>query len=273
MKYVFHIGERCQHLKFLENKNLLSGFNLFSGLYISFESSLQLLKNNCVGLDKNNVKFIISKKETEGIKFISCDTFSESEIKNIEQLISANKFMYFGAENFYKNNNYSINLKFTDIDNFLKNDLYDWSGTYCVMPNTDYSDKDQIDKYIRRRNRFVDCLHANESETLLVYINKSISDKDCLNKMNYVSELYDLPYKLFYVIPVYCDNDGERCVNEETVFIKNITFYTVYFPDNYFQKINNPTDDNNLSYHEQYEKIHNALLNSYDFNITPFEMV
>jgi hypothetical protein len=271
MKYVFHIGERCQHLKFLENVNLLSGFNLFSGLYISFEAVLRLLKNNCADLDKNNVTFIISRKATDGVNFINCDNFSGPEIKDIEQLILANKFNFFGAENCYKDYNYSINLKYTDINNFLENDLYYWGGNYCVMPNADYSNIDQIDRCIKRKNRFIDCLRTNESETLLVYINKSILDKDCLNKMNYISELYDLPYKLFYVIPVYCDND-ERCVNEDTVSIKNITFYTVYFPDNNFQKKNNPNDDNNLSYHEQYEKIHKALLNSYELNITPFEI-
>jgi hypothetical protein len=36
--------------------------------------------------------------------------------------------------------------------------------------------------------------------------------------------------------------------------------------------LNNPNDDNYLSYHEHYEKINKALLSSYDLNVTPFEI-
>lgn len=267
INYIFHIGERCQHLAFLKENNLLSGYNCMSGLYISFESSLALIKNDCLDLTYNNAIFTISKKNVDGIKFIKCNNFSESEIKNIESLLIDNPMFFFNAENYYKNSDYSINLKYTDLSNLSITDMYDWENKYCVMPNADYSSDILLETVERRKDRFISCLQENTDNVLLIYINKSILDSSCNDKILYISKIYDLSYNLFYVLPVYCQDENEKKLNEETIVIRNITFFIVYFPSIKIQKITNPNDDNNLSFIDQYDKIKIAILNTYNIDL------
>ena len=75
INYSFHIGGRCQSLAFLTNNKLLSGYNCFSGIYTSFKSAINVIKNNFEDFENHIVKFKISelKNNNSSIKFIRCD--------------------------------------------------------------------------------------------------------------------------------------------------------------------------------------------------------
>jgi hypothetical protein len=269
INYVFHIGQRCQSLEFLRINNLLSGYNCFSGLYISFNSIIKIINNDFNDFDNYIVKFTIDKLKNEvdnSIEFIRCYDYSEEKMNDLKLKIIDNKFNFFFSKNFYSNKNYCINLKYTDECNFKENDLYFWKNNYCLMPNSDYSNIDELNRINRRKERFENILKTNKTDTiLLIYMDQLLLDNDIDIKINDITN-YNLPYNLFYIIPIYSETT-KNINNEKIIKHNNITIYTIYFESIEFQKINNPNDDNNLSYVEQYKKIKEQLLKSYEFDI------
>jgi hypothetical protein len=271
INYVFHIGNRCQSLEFLRKNNFLSGFNCFSGTCVSFNSVINIIKNDFSDFENYIVKFTINnlKKEDDHIEFIRCYDFTQEKIELIKKLIKENSFYFFFHTNYYSSSNYCINLKYTDIDNFSINDLFFWKNNYLLLPNTDYSNLEQLSIYNKRKERFQNCLKMNKSETiLLIYMDTLTLDTNINKKYDDINEIYTLPYNLFYIIPIYSEKTKD--INNEKIFkIKNITFYSIYFENLDYQKNNNPNDDNSLFlYKEQYNKINEILLQLYEFNIT-----
>lgn len=268
INYIFHIGERCQHYQFLSNNNLLTAYNMFTGISVSFPSVVKLLKNGCNDLKNNIAKFTISNKHIEGVTFINCNNYTNEELNYYGKLIIENKFNFFGSKNFYYTQPYCINIKYTDMNNLLEHDIYNWNDEVCIMPNSNYADAVFLDKVNRRIDRFIDTINNNLENTLLFYMNKSVLDINCEDKIKYICSIYDLPYKLFYVIPVYSeDNNTNPLVEEGIRVINNINFCIVYFPSNNFQLINNPNDDNALIFTNEYNKIKSMLINSYDIEL------
>ena len=267
IKYCFHIGERCNSLAHFKNNNLLYSFNCFSGLYISFNSVIQIIKNNFNNFENNIAKFKIAElKDTLDVQFIRCD-INIDELNEIKNLLINNNFDFFYKENFYKNHNYCINLTYTDKSNFLKNDMYFYNNNYCIMPNSDYNDDECLNTYYRRKNRFQECLNNQNPELiLLIYMDKLVIDTDINLKITDVVNQYQLKYKLFYIIPIYSINE-KNLENEKIINIDNITFYTIYFSSLEFQKNNNPNDDNALGlYPEEYNKITLTIKECYNFD-------
>ena len=269
INYVFHIGGRCQSLAFLQDNNLLTGYNCFSGTYLSFKTAIDIIKNNFNDFENNIVKFNISelKNDNDNIKFIRCHDYSDEKIVNIKNILKENDFNFFFKKNYYYYADYCINLKYTDIENLTINDLFYWKNNYLVLPNTDYSSDVQIDTFNRRKERFKNCLENNNSEKiLLVFMDTLTIDSDVDKKINNVIDIYTIQYNLFYIIPIY--NDNEKNMNNEKITkINNITFYTIYFESLEFQKINNPNDDNPLSNVENYNNIKNKLFECYNLNL------
>jgi hypothetical protein len=85
-------------------------------------------------------------------------------------------------------------------------------------------------------------------------------------KINNIINHYKLPYNLFYIIPIYKESTNDTN-NEKTIKINNITFFIIYFKSIEFQKNNNKNDDNHLGFTNEYNKIKDTLLKSYDINI------
>ena len=268
IKYSFHLGERCQFLHLLMENNLISGFNLFSGTYISFSSVIDIIKNDFKNFENNIVKFKISKLKNENddsIEFIRCNDYLKEKLDNIKKTIINNDFNFFFSKNYYSNSNYCINLQYTDEENFKVNDTYFYKNNYYLMPNSDYSDENWLNTVNRRKNRFSECIKNNKSESiLLIYMSKLVIDTDINNQVNEIIEKYTLPYNLFYVMTIYSVTEEKNPNNERIIKINNITIYTVYFPSIEFQKNNNPNYDNHLSFTDSYNKIKDALVSSYD---------
>jgi hypothetical protein len=271
INYSFHIGQRCQSLAFLQSNNFLTGYNLFAGSYISFKSTINIIKNNFKDFENHIVKFNISelKNEDDNIKFVRCHDYSHEKILEYKTLLKSNDFNFFFKKNYYYNANYCINLKYTDIENFIINDLFYWKNNYLVLPNSDYSSDEQIDTFNRIKERFKNCLENNNPEKiLLIFMDTLIIDSDIEKKINDVIDTYTLQYNLFYIIPIYNENENEKNMNNEKITkINNITFYTIYFPSLEIQKINNPNDDNPLSFVENYNNIKNKLSECYNLNL------
>lgn len=271
MNYVFHIGRRCQTLDFLKWNNFLSGFNPFSGISNSFSVAVELIKNGFEDYENYVVKFQISKinnDNDDSIEFIRCYNYSDEKLKIIKSLIKQNKFNGFFKQNYYFYRNFCINLKYTDIDNFLFEEMFFWKNNYLIYPNTDYSSEEQLDTYNRRKERFQNCLKNNKSESiLLIYMENLVLDSDYENTINNAVNIYTLPYNLFYIVPIYSKTNSKNMSHEKILKINNITFYVIYFESLDYQKINNPGDDNYLGFTNEYNKIKEALLKSYTFDI------
>jgi hypothetical protein len=266
MKYVFHIGERCNSLDVLKNANLLSGMNIFSGLYISFSSVVSILKHNFHNFENNIVKFCIATlSDVKTIEFIRSDTLDQNTKDIIVKELQKGKFKFFFKENYYKHAPYCIQLDYTDICNVSLEDLYFCKNKYCLMPNSDYSN---LDTFTRRKNRFVACLNECPKETLLVYMDKLTHTDQLSSFINNIKEMYDFEYPLFYIIPFYNDDNTEE--NDKIIKHKNITFCCVLFKNLEYQKQNNPNDDNaTYLYKKEYNKILEILKETYNLtNIT-----
>lgn len=264
--YVFHLGERCNSFGYFKNEKLLSGLNMFNGLYISFDSILKLLNSN-IDLEKNVIKFKISDLKNENsIQFINCEMYTEDEKKKITNLVQKNKFWFFAKENYYKNTDYCINIKYTDLENFEYDDSYYMKNCYCLMPNSDYSSTNFLETYKRRRDRFVECIEKNKENVVFVYMDKLTDVNFVESKMNEVINKYKLAWNLFYIIPV-C-NDDNKPIESYTKVYSNITFCVVQFKNLEYQLKHNPNDDNKRDlYNEEYTKIKNLFNRSYDLSI------
>ena len=104
INFVYHIGERCNLLAHLVNSNLLSGMNCFSGLYISFNSVIDIIKNDYNNFENNIVKFkILQLKNIEdnSIVFIRCIDYDQEELNKIKNLILNCDWNFFYKENYY----------------------------------------------------------------------------------------------------------------------------------------------------------------------------
>lgn len=268
INYVFHIGERCNSLHYLSQNNLLSGMNCFSGSYISFASAIDIISNNFNNLKNNIVQFKIcdlTKTDDGGIVFVRCYDYTDEKKEHITKLIKNIKWDFFFKENYYAKANYCVNLQYTDEENFKENDIYFFKNKFCIFPNSDYVDAD-LERLERRTNRFQKCLtDMVSSSILLIYMDKLILDTDIDKKINEVTEIYKLPYNLFYIIPIYSHTNNLD--NEKITKVNNITFFTIYFPSLDFQKTHHPNDDNWIGFTTEYDKIIDNLLKSYDLKI------
>lgn len=216
------------------------------------------------------VKIVISKLQNENddsIEFIRCFDYTEEKIKSMKEVIKKINYDFFFKRNYYYEYDYCINLKYTDLNNFKIDDMYFWKNNYCTMPNSNYGNEEQIATFNRRRDRLKNCLESKNSENiLLIYMDQLILDTSINEKIEDIIKKYNLPYSLFYIIPIYSEISEDEN-NEKLTKINNITFYTVYFKSLEFQKINNPNDDCNLFYVDQYNKIKENLSKSYNFDI------
>lgn len=268
INYVFHIGERCNSLEYFRINDLLSDMNCFSGAYVSFNSVINIISNNFNNLENNIVKFKIcdlGNTDNAGIVFSRCDDYTDEKKENIKKLIKNSKWDFFFQENYYTKANFSINLQYTDEENFKENDLYFYKNNFCIFPNADYADID-IDRLERRTRRFKKHLtYLISSSILLIYMDKLTLDTDIDIKINEVTEIYKLPYNLFYIIPIYSHTNNLS--NEKIIKVNNITFSIIYFPSFDVQKRDHPNDDNWIGYNTEFSKIKDTLLQSYDLKI------
>lgn len=265
INYCFHLGERCNSLFVLKENNILSGHNLFSGTYISFESANEIITNGLDTFFTNNVTFIISKLKTneKKIDFFNCDDIDKNII---EKYITNNDFLFFNSENYYKDSFYSINLKYTDISNLLINDLYNYKNRYFVMPNNNFNDETFINNTIRRSKRFDDCLKST-GVGLLIYMDKLTDINIVSNVINNVTTIYKQPQYLFYIIPIYKNQEyNVNNIYSNITRINNIIFFEIEFPSLSYQLIHNPNDDNIVSYTVQYSKIIETIKNIFNFD-------
>ena len=63
MKYIFHIGERCNSYYGLNKYNILSGVNPLNGIYISFENSIKHINTQFNDFINDPIKFNILDKK------------------------------------------------------------------------------------------------------------------------------------------------------------------------------------------------------------------
>jgi len=171
------------------------------------------IKNEFIDFIDDIIEFVISsKKEFKYVKNVP------ENKKELEELIIANNFNFFNSINYYKNSNYSINFKYTDIDNFHINDMYYWKNNYLALPNMSFTTQGWIDTINRRKERFMKCINNNIDNVLLIYMDKLQSIKKSQETINNVRDIYDLPYKLLYIIPT-----SDNIDHNETKY-PNITF-------------------------------------------------
>lgn len=262
INYSFHLGERNQSYYFLSQNKFISGDNPFSGTYVSFDVVIDIINNNfndCL----NNVAYLnISKKRLTNI------VNKTNDFENIDELVQSNDFEFFHKENFYKNKDYCISLNYTDMDNFKINDMYYWKR-YFVMPNVNYNTEKQMNVFAKRKKRFLDVLNNEHKDNiLLIYQNKMISCLDVDSFIENVVKIYNLPFELFYIVPVDAHTNDGVDFDDKIVTVGNIVFYIVGFPNLEYQIANNPSDDNELtSCKEQYEKIKNKINELYDMKL------
>ena len=254
MKYIFHIGERCNSYYGLNKYNILSGVNPLNGIYISFENSIKHINTQFNDFINDIVEFTISKKDN--FYYINNIPYNKDKI---EELIIKNKFYFFNSENYYKDKNYCINIKYTDINNFLIDDIYFWKNNYMILPNTTFQSKIDIDRFNRRKNRFLNTINNNANDTLLIYMDKLMSINTSLNTINHIKNIYNLDFNLLYIIPTYSE------ITSDIIKYNNITFLYITFPDINFQYKNNPNDDNShVIYNKQFELIYNKIIEIYN---------
>lgn len=262
INYSFHIGERCQSYHFFRKYNLISAANPFSGTSISFENSIKLIESEFKNYLNNILCFNLGSNKNIKI------TNKTKKYDNIENFILKCKFLFFFKENFYLGKSYSIHLDYTNLNNFNTDDIFFWNN-YFIMPGVDYSNKNQIDNFIRRKNRFLDILHnKNSINILLIYQFKLCNYSLTKDIIKQVINVYFLPYHLLFIIPIYFDNNENELFTEKIVIHKNITFYLIKFPDLMFQSINNPGDDNVFKDNKIiYLKIKNKINEIYNMNL------
>ena len=136
------------------------------------------------------------------------------------------------------------------------------------MPNTNYASKIQIKTFNRRKNRFLDVLHNKKYEhILLIYQTKLCKYTNYNSVIEETIKIYNLKYNLFFIIPVYFDNNDDE-FEEKVITNKNITFYLIKFPSLEYQLKNFPNNDLSTDGHKsQYNKIKFKLSEIYDLNI------
>lgn len=263
IKYSFHIGERCQSHSFLKKNGLISTYTPFAGTYISFDNSIKFINNNFEDYLNNIACFTLMKYDINDVNIIN----KNKEYNNVEKLLSKCKFDFFYKENFYFGHPYSINLGYTDLNNFKIDDMYNWKS-FCVMPNMNYATDSQIEKHTRRKNRLLDVLHNKKYEhILLIYQTKLCKYINYKSVIEETIKIYNLKYNLFFIIPVYFDNYNDE-FEEEVITNKNITFYLIKFPSLEYQLKNYPSDDNKVKWNKsQYNKIKYKISEIYDLNI------
>jgi hypothetical protein len=270
IKYAFHIGERCQFLAFLKSKKLVSSDTCFSGIYVSFDSAIEIINDRFINFAHNIVKYRIEDLHAGNkncIQFIDCDPEYDLEKKqSIEKKLLQGKQDFFFKENYYKSSNYCMHLKYTDEANIGLNDGYFVkSQRYCFMPNSDYSLSSMKEAVVRRSDRFLQCLDEHVSSVLLLYMDKLINTANLNERMTEVENKYTLPQQLFFFIPFYT-TDNSRVVSF-TKKVNNIVFCCVQFQSLEYQKNHNPNDDNCLgNYNASFETMKTFLLQSYEMS-------
>ncbi len=257
INYIFHIGERCNMYYSLLEHKLISGVTPLNGIYNSFDVAIDLINNKFSDFTDDIVEFCIADKTYFNyVKNIPKDK------DRIEELIKKNKMFFFYKENYYSKNNYCINLKYTNILNLLINDIYNWRDSYLALPNTTFITKEGNDTFIRRKDRFINCIERNNAETiLLIYMDKLQSIDVSLDTIHNVKHTYNLNYNLFYVIPT------DDTIINDTIIYNNITFFYVNFPSIETQMVNNPNDDNSRNYTSSYNKITQKIRDSYNISL------
>ena len=270
INYVFHIGGRCQSLAYMKENALLSGYNCFSGAYVSFPAAVNIITNNFKDVTNYIVKFKIADIGTnkkDNIVFARCHDYTGETKDRIAEYINCSKWDFFYQKNFYFNSDYCINMAYTDIDNLSNNDLILYKNNYFVLPNSDYTNNVvDIERLTRRTQRFNDCLSQKDSSSiLLVFMDTLTLDTEIDIKMKNVVEIYQLPYNLCYVIPTYSNDDVS--ITEKIIRVNNITFSIIQFPSLSVQKRDHPGDDNWIGYRSEFDKIKETLTQSYDINL------
>ncbi len=261
IKYSFFIGERCNFNIFLKENSFLTAHSPFAGTYVSFENAIDCINDKFNSFLKNCISFKLCKNKD--INFINFDNLSDNNKNNIIKIINNNNFDFFHKENYYINQNYTVNLYYTNIDEFTNNkDLY-YFNKFLIMPNINLLKNEDCDIFVRRINRMNNILEKNLFEnTLLFYMTKLCDiESDIENCIFNIKKIYNLKYNLFVVIPTGINNFNKIQKHE------NIIFFIITFANLKTQIKNNPNDDNSLYfYKEQYNLILNTIKNNFNFN-------
>jgi len=258
--YCFFIGERCNINGFLTNKKILSSHSPFAGYYLSFNVSIDCIKTNFKNFNNNVITF---KLDNEKKIIFNTLTSLKENINEIQKIISNNKFRFFNAINYYTNNFYSVNLEYTNINNFKNHqDLY-YFDKYLIFPGKNFSNKDIILTNQRRIERFQNILNEKKyNQTLLIFMCKLINSIEELNNtIENIKKIYDLKYLLLFIIP----NSIEK--NTTCIKYNNIYFLKINFPNLEYQLKHNPNDDNSKpKYIKKYNEIYNFIIKTFDLS-------
>jgi hypothetical protein len=255
INFIFSIGYRCNSPDFLKIFKLRKMSGPFDYLFIDFESSLKLIKNNfddflsdIVLVNKNSKKIdIIYNRNTRNIN------------KNFYELLD--KDIGYMGQNFNINNLFFNQNYLHDNNNKLSNNLFFWDSICCfrhhnLLDNGIYNSiKNRCDRFNKVTNKY-------EKTTALFYITKIIT---CENLLDYTNKLIEVKKKysieFFLIIIINCDNvEDTHYYNED-----NKCLFIIKKVENYENQHSKYKTDNNLNL--DYEKEFNIISDHFNLNI------